>query len=141
MLNSINVKNNITKIVIVGNKTEKKDLSENYVFYQKNIIDLSGKTSFDEFVYLHFLAKTIISNDSASGHLAHYFKKNSYTFLGGGHFNRFFPYPDKSNTKHKYIYKKMKCFNCNWDCIYDNLGLDKYPCIDAIYKKKFLINI
>jgi ADP-heptose:LPS heptosyltransferase len=141
MLNSINLKNNKTKIVLVGNIAEMNTLSSNYVFYQKNFINLSGKTSFDEFIYLHFLAKTILSNDSVSGHLAHYFKKNSYTFLGGGHFKRFFPYPNVSNKKHKYIYKKMKCFNCNWNCIYDNLSLKNYPCIDAIYKKKNLINI
>ena len=132
MLNSLNISNRKTKIVLLGNKNEIGEFNKQYDLYYKNIIDLSGKTSFDDFIYLHYLAKLVISNDSASGHLAHYFNKHSYTFLGGGHFERFFPYPNKQINKHKYIYKKLKCFNCNWNCIYDNLNLKSYPCIENI---------
>ena len=135
MLDCLDVKNKNTKIILLGNTDEAKYIDSNYKFYEKNIINLAGKTSFNDFIYLHFLAKTIVSNDSASGHLAHYFKKKSYTFIGGGHFKRFFPYPVKKNTKHKYIFKKMKCFNCNWNCVYDNLTQKKFPCIDEIDTK------
>lgn len=130
-----------TKIVILGNNYEKNVINKNYVFFHNNIINLAGKTNFDDFIYLHYLAKVIISNDSASGHLAHYFKKKSFTFLGGGHFNRFFPYPNKNLKKHKYIYKKMKCFNCNWNCLYDNLNMKKYPCIEKVENTFNIIKI
>ena len=141
MLNSLNILNRKTKIVLLGNKNEIGEFNKQYHLYYKNIIDLSGKTSFDDFIYLHYLAKLVISNDSASGHLAHYFNKHSYTFLGGGHFERFFPYPNKQINKHKYIYKKLKCFNCNWNCIYDNLNLKSYPCIENINNLNIKIEV
>jgi ADP-heptose:LPS heptosyltransferase len=129
------------KIIIVGKIDEINISKQNFQSYKNRITSLAGKTTFDDFIYLHSLANTIISNDSVSGHLAHYFKKKSYTFIGGGHFNRFFPYPVKSNNRHKYIYEKMKCYNCNWNCIYDNLKLTKYPCIEKIEKNNNLIKV
>lgn len=142
MLSSLKFKiNQKSKIIIVGNVEEMHKINQNYQFFKNRIINLAGKTTFDDFIYLHSLAGTIISNDSASGHLAHYFKKKSYTFVGGGHFDRFFPYPIRSNSRHKYIYDKMKCYNCNWNCIYDNLNLIKYPCIEKIENNNNLIEL
>lgn len=141
ILSSLNFKENKKKIILAGNSEEFKYLNKNYFFYEKNIINLTGKTNFDDFIYLHFLSKIIISNDSVSGHLAHHFKKVSYTFLGGGHFKRFFPYPISDKSKNKYFYKKKSCFNCNWNCIYDNLKIKKYPCIEEIEMKNISINI
>jgi ADP-heptose:LPS heptosyltransferase len=37
--------------------------------------------------------------------------------IGGGHFGRFFPYGD--DEKNRIVYKKMECYGCNWNCIYE----------------------
>ena len=141
ILSSLNFKENKKKIILVGNSEELKFLNKNYSFYEKNIINLAGKTNFDDFIYLHSLSKIIISNDSVSGHLAHHFRKESYTFVGGGHFKRFFPYPTSEKSNNKYFYKKKSCFNCNWNCIHDNLRIKKYPCVEEIEMKNISINI
>ncbi len=35
----------------------------------------------------------------------------------------------------------MKCFNCNWNCLYDNLKMNKYPCIEKVENTFNIIKI
>ena len=131
MLRFIEKKNVHNKIIVCGSENDQKYFDNTFKFFGGNFTNLLGHTTFDEFVYLHSISAKILSNDSSSGHLAHKLHKNSITFLGGGHFKRFFPYP-KKNQKHKYIFKKMKCFNCSWNCTQKFLINGKYPCIANI---------
>ena len=36
--------------------------------------------------------------------------------MGGGQAFRFYPYGDLE--KHRVVYKRMDCYDCNWHCIY-----------------------
>ncbi|MDR3627619.1 MAG: glycosyltransferase [Ignavibacteriaceae bacterium] len=59
-------------------------------------------------------AKIYIGADTSIAHFSAAVKIPTVVILGGGHFGRFFPYP---NTKHvRAVYKKMQCYFCNWKC-------------------------
>ena len=120
-------------IVLCGSIGE-KELNEKFIqnFKGENkIINLVGKTNLIESLAIIKGAKFLIGNDSASVHMAVAMKTPSVCILGGGHFERFMPYVlnKKMNEEEKRIlpkavYKKMGCYNCNWQC--------KYPLVNGI---------
>lgn len=132
------------KFYILGELKDWKIFSDFQNKIYKNFIFLFGSTTLDEYFFLIKNSKYIICNDSSAGHLGHLFKIKTFLFLGGGHFNRFFPYPKKYQDKNnlpEYYYQKLNCFNCNWLCKYDNLNLTTYPCIEKIKLKKIKIKL
>jgi ADP-heptose:LPS heptosyltransferase len=104
-------------------------------FNHKNLF---GTQSIKELSELIKHADFIIATDSGTAHIARLFKKKLFVILGGGHFKRFFPYPNEEHTF--CIYSKMNCFNCNWYCkytTYDNIP----PCVEKIPIHKIIENI
>jgi ADP-heptose:LPS heptosyltransferase len=81
-----------------------------------NIIDLCGRTNLKELPGLFERCSVVIGNETGTLHLAIASGAPTVCILGGGHFGRFMPYSDPRN--HKFVYKKMDCFNCNWRCRY-----------------------
>lgn len=104
-----------------------KDIST--IQYDKNknpsILNICGKTNVLELYDLINRVDLVIGYDSGPIHLAIAAGTKSLCILGGGHFGRFLPYGDP--TKHKFIYKTMPCYDCNWNCIYKTT-----KCIDEI---------
>ena len=80
--------------------------------------DLTGKTSLVDFTLLIRDAAFIICNDSSAAHIAQAVGTRAFVILGGGHYGRFLPYPDKRFV-HTLSMEGMDCFYCYWICRYE----------------------
>jgi ADP-heptose:LPS heptosyltransferase len=98
----------------------------------ESITDLTGKTTLPQLVQLIASATLVISNETNAVHIAAATQTPSVCILGGGHFGRFAPYPQQMVHKPTCVYDKMECFNCNWNCIFETLPQEPYPCINII---------
>lgn len=125
-------------IILCGGKNEEKIGGEFFKnSLNKNIINKIGKTSLYETAKIIKEAKFILSTDTFAVHLAAILGTKSIVILGGGHFERFLPYPKELENENneflpEVIYKKMECFNCNWRCKYDDIP---WRCIKNIQEK------
>lgn len=120
--------------VLCGSSLELKRISK----YKKEIqktssINLIGKTSIIELVEVIRDCSLLISNDSSAVHIAASVNSKSLCILGGGQFGRFLPYEDGFlNSSPTTIYKKLNCFNCDWNCYKKNQNEESYPCLNEI---------
>lgn len=84
-----------------------------------DVINLIGKTSLDDVFLLIKNAMFIIGNDSSCIHIAAQLSVPFVCVMGGGHYERFVPYPkDFNNERMFFLYKKEICYGCQWKCIY-----------------------
>lgn len=83
-------------------------------FNNQDITNLTGKSDIGYLFDLIKEASLFIGNDSGLTHVAMLFNTPSIVLLGGGAFEQFFP--NNYSTNMEFIYKKMKCYNCNWNC-------------------------
>lgn len=97
-----------------------------------NIIDLTAKTSLPQLIELISLANLLVSNESSAIHIAAATKTPSVCILGGGHFERFAPYPAHMAIRPHCVYEKMACFDCNWNCIYSTPPDAPFPCVSIV---------
>lgn len=74
----------------------------------------------------------LIANDTSAIHIAVATQTPSVCILGGGHFDRFVPYPAGTPNAPVCVYEKMPCYNCNWICIYKTEANEPFPCISAV---------
>ncbi len=94
-----------------------------------SVDNLTCKTSLPQLVQLIGNAALIIGSETAAIHIAAATQTKAICILGGGHFDRFAPYPDHVLNKPLCIYEKMACYNCNWNCMYQTMDNEPYPCI------------
>ena len=57
-----------------------------------------------------------VGNDTGFSHYASLIVSKIVIIMGGGTFERFFPWPSSSNQY--IIYNKLECFDCTWSCKY-----------------------
>ena len=93
------------------------------------ITDVTAKTSLPQLVQLIGNAALIIANETSAIHIAAATKTKAICVLGGGHFERFAPYPDVYENKPVCLFEKMECYNCNWNCKFITSDDERYPCI------------
>jgi len=98
----------------------------------QSVINFIGKSSLPELIDMIAGASLVIANDTSAIHIAVAAKTKSVCILGGGHFERFVPYPEYFENKPVCAYYKMDCYYCNWNCIYKTVETDPYPCIANI---------
>lgn len=100
---------------------------------KRKVINYVGKTSVMDLAHLISQSKFVIGNDSSAVHIAAATRVPSICLLHGAHYGRFFPYPDSIMEK-KYlpriVHKPMKCYNCNYKCIFSNTK--PFKCLDGI---------
>lgn len=101
------------KIVLLGAENQKKDLEE-LSGKSANVRVLAGELKLHEIPILLKKAKLFIGQDSGLTHIALKMGTPLIAIIGGGEFGRFFPY--KESEKVKYLYSKMDCFLCHWQC-------------------------
>ena len=104
---------------------EMNDLAENW----------TGRTSVNELAGMIQHAICVLTNESAPAHLAAAVATPCICITGGGHFNRFMPYPESMHMKSARpvaVHKKMPCYNCNWRCIYKIQQHEATPCVQAV---------
>lgn len=94
-----------------------------------------GKTSLSELVKIISRARILISNDTSAVHIAAAVTVPAVCILGGGHYGRFLPYEVERDTDKPLpvpVFNKMKCFGCNWRCIYNLSHGEPAPCIESV---------
>ncbi|WP_256010773.1 glycosyltransferase family 9 protein [Desertivirga xinjiangensis] len=96
------------------------------------VINLTGKTSLPELTELIASAKLVISNDTSAVHIASATQTPVICIQGGGHFNRFTPYPSYHNFKPICVYKELPCYHCNWKCSFIKSDTETFPCIQQV---------
>jgi ADP-heptose:LPS heptosyltransferase len=101
-----------------------------------SVKNLIGKTSLTELIREIAGAELLISNETSAIHIAAAVGTKSICILGGGHFERFAPYPKNMQNSVLCLFEKMPCFNCNWQCIYKPGGHDPFPCVSAVSTEK-----
>ncbi len=104
---------NLNVVILAGNDEEEicNDIAVNA---KSKPVILQGQFSIWESVELLRKAKFYFGSDTSIAHFAATLKIPTFVVLGGGHFKRFFPYPDHNHVKA--IYRKLDCYNCNWQC-------------------------
>ena len=105
-------------------------LAENMPPHSVN--NLIGKTSLPQLAELIGNAGLVVANETSAIHIAVATKTPSVCILGGGHFERFAPYPAYFDNRPVCVYQKMECYYCNWNCIYETAVTEPYPCIDKV---------
>ncbi len=102
-----------------------------------SVVNLIGTTSLLSFAELIAGARLVVTNETSAYHFAVAAETPSVCLLGGGHFNRFAPYPARIADRSVCIYEPMPCFHCNWICKFDidpSEPTEKapFPCLSAI---------
>ncbi len=101
------------KIVLLGSAKQKNVLKE-LVGKNNNTTILAGELKLFEIPLLLKQAKLFIGQDSGLTHMALKMGTPLIAIIGGGEFGRFFPYME--SEKVKFLYSKMDCFLCHWEC-------------------------
>ncbi|TSJ44250.1 glycosyltransferase family 9 protein [Mucilaginibacter corticis] len=91
-----------------------------------------NKTSLPQLIELIGGSGLLIANETSAIHMAVATQTPSVCILGGGHFERFAPYPAGTANAPICIYDKMPCYHCNWLCIYKTESHDPFPCISNV---------
>jgi ADP-heptose:LPS heptosyltransferase len=95
--------------------------------------NLSGATSLPALVSLISHATVVITNETSAAHIAAAVRTAAVCVLGGGHLQRFLPYPQAaSSTTLRSVYLELDCTGCNWNCIYPTAPDQAKPCIANI---------
>jgi len=97
-----------------------------------SITNLIGKTSLPELIEFIDDAALIIANDTSAIHIAAAVGTKSVCILGGGHFERFAPYPEYMPHKPLCVFEKMDCYYCNWNCIFNTEQSKPHPCVSNV---------
>lgn len=80
-----------------------------------NLQNMVGKTSVSEMVDLIANSEIVLCNDSSAAHIASAVGKNSIAITGGGHLNRFLPYPHDFNYGPIAVSETVGCEFCAWN--------------------------
>lgn len=82
-------------IILCGSKFDKKitNIIMKNLKNNNKLLDLTGKLNIQEFVEFIRNSNFVLSNDSASVHIAYAVGVKSFCFSGGWNFGRFVPYP------------------------------------------------
>jgi ADP-heptose:LPS heptosyltransferase len=91
--------------------------------------NLIGKTSLIDLVELVGNAALVIANETSAIHIAAATQTNAVCILGGGHFERFAPYPANMKNRPVCVFSKLQCFYCNWNCKFEIAENEPFPCI------------
>jgi len=122
------------RVVICGSPSDSKSCA---AVAQKitSAENLTGITSVREFAGVIQHAKVVLTNESAAAHLSAATGAPCVCITGGGHFNRFMPYPQRMQAESRLpiaVFNKMKCYNCNWFCLHKTPPHQPFPCITSI---------
>lgn len=95
----------------------------------------AGRSSLLGYVRILSDAQLVVSNDTSAVHMAATLKAPSVCVMGGGHYERFAPYPatvEGARYGPLTVVHKMPCFKCNWACIYPISPGEPAPCVAKV---------
>jgi ADP-heptose:LPS heptosyltransferase len=99
---------------------------------QDRFLDMSGQTSFFDFMHLIKGAKLVITSDSAGLHLGVMLGRPVVVVAGGGMPDRYHPYPAWAPVQLTVVERRLPCYRCNWNCIYDIRPGSPAHCIASV---------
>jgi ADP-heptose:LPS heptosyltransferase len=102
----------------------------------KRVQNLIGQTTLPQLIDLIGNAALVIANETSAIHIAAATKTKSVCILGGGHFERFAPYPAPMVHNPVCVSEKMACYNCNWACKFAINETQPFPCVSAVTVEK-----
>lgn len=91
-----------------------------------------NKTTLPQLIDTIGNSSLLIANETSAIHMAVATQTPSVCILGGGHFERFAPYPAGTPYAPVCVYEKLPCYYCNWICIYKTEANEPFPCISAV---------
>lgn len=126
-------------LVVCGTEHDRKGIEE---FLSKlsdiEVFDFIGKTNIMQFTELIGRASLVISNDTSAYHIAVARQVKTALICGGYTYHRYAKYnygdAGAENKNPLLICRKMKCYDCNNHCKYNNFEV--FPCIERITGKK-----
>lgn len=101
------------RVLLVGTEQERIWV-EKIRSGNNNVINLAGRLKLNEIVRLFKNSSLFVGNDSGLAHLALKLEIPMISIIGGGNFNKYFPFNETG--KRIYIYHQMDCFGCEWIC-------------------------
>lgn len=97
-----------------------------------NVKVFAGRLSIAECIHLIANALLFVGLDSGFSHIAQVLNTPYVAIIGGGKYERFFPYPDSQIAEYKF--HKLECFNCNWNCIYTQPYCINLVTVDDVFE-------
>jgi ADP-heptose:LPS heptosyltransferase/tetratricopeptide (TPR) repeat protein len=101
-------------VMMLGPTGEDNILSEISSAMRSAPCVLAGDASIWQAAALLERASFYVGSDTSVAHIAAALKVPTFVMLGGGHYGRFFPYPEGSAVT--CLTHKLECFNCYWKC-------------------------
>lgn len=121
------------KAVICGTASESVMAQRLSRLMPAPVVDLCGKTSLTELVSIIGNAQILVTNETSAAHIGPAVNTDTVCIMGGGHFGRFMPYPELSDTiRLRVVYRPMECYCCNWQCKYPLGSRDAAPCVSTV---------
>lgn len=80
----------------------------------RSVGSLAGRTTARQLVECIRRCDVVLSQETAALHMAVALKIPAAGIVGGGHFNRFFPWGTPGRVHP--IFNKLDCFGCDWQC-------------------------
>lgn len=122
------------KIVIAGKGRTEKEMIDKIIQKSKNgkkFVNIVNQTSLGALTHILDKAQFYFGSETGILHLATAIGKPTVTILGGGSFDRFFPYGDPN--KNLIVYdREMKCKGDDWRCAENLKPGEIAPCIKNI---------
>jgi len=106
------------------------DLNEHLL--SGRLVNLMGKTTLLQLIDLVGSSSLVIANETSVSHIAAATQTKSVCIVGGGHFDRFLPYPPGNPSGPICVFEKMECYNCNWLCKFTTGKNEPFPCIGNV---------
>ena len=122
-------------LVLVGTETDKDAIEEFKEKVTIPYIDLVGKTSLNDYIYIISKSKLLITNDTSAYHIGVIQEVPVAIITGAYTYERYVLYDFKGKEKYRIpctIVKNKKCKNCNNRCPYLKSGDNTWPCLDEI---------
>ncbi len=94
------------------------------------VVNLAGKTLLRDLVALIEKAAFCLGNDSAPLHIAAATSTPGIGIVGGGHYGRFYPYPD--NPKTSAAINRLPCYHCHWNCVLTEMECITKVSVDSV---------
>jgi ADP-heptose:LPS heptosyltransferase len=100
------IKNNLNyEIVLCGGKEDIKEVNIFEEIYGNHYLNLVGKTTLTDLIFILKNSKMIVSNETSIPHMAVALGlKNIFVIYNGNHFGRFIPYPSEITTSYFPVY-------------------------------------
>ena len=121
------------RAILCGGIAEKSLCQQIINEVKGDAVNYAGDTSLAELAGLIAGARAVLTNETSAVHFATAVGTPSVCIVGGGHFGRFVPYPEKIfGVKPIVVNFRMGCYGCNWSCTERFIEGHAVPCIERI---------